>query len=153
MLDSKDNKILDILTHNSRMKVRTIANKLKLPVTTVHKRIRKMEEDGIIIGYNTKIDYEKLGFPISAYVILKADYNKLKKMRINQLSVIKDILKRFPQADSGSVVTGKGRDMMIKVRTKSIKDLDNFLEAVRDIEGVFSTDTIIILGEVDRASQ
>ncbi len=147
MIDEKDYKILEILRQNSRTKVRNIAKKLKIPITTVHKRIRKMEEDEIIKGYFTNVDYEKLGYSITSYVFVKADYARLKKQKLDQTFMIKNILRNFPKISIASLVTGYDRDIILRLRVKSIPELNTMLENLRGLEGVLSTETLIVLGE------
>ena len=152
MIDSKDIKILEILRNNSRTKVRNIAKKLKIPITTVHKRIRKMEEDGIIIGYATNVDYEKLGFSISAYVHISADYVVLKKKNMSQEFFVSNILNKISEISIASVVTGHDRDFILRLRAKNIDDLNRIIGDLRKVDGVLTTDTSIILCEAKQSA-
>jgi DNA-binding Lrp family transcriptional regulator len=59
---SDKEKILSILISNSRKSYRTIAKELGLSTTTVSRIIQDLEEKGVILGYTTLIDWNKLGF-------------------------------------------------------------------------------------------
>ncbi|MBI5332844.1 MAG: Lrp/AsnC family transcriptional regulator [Candidatus Aenigmarchaeota archaeon] len=113
---------------------------------------KKMEEDGIIKGYMTSVDYEKLGFNISAYIIIKADYPKLKKMKLSYGSFLNDVLKNLSNASIASLITGHERDMIVRLRAKNIDELNKCLDTLRGITGILATDTMIILGEGRRTS-
>ena len=61
-LDEIDNQILELLIENTRMPYTEIAKKLIISAGTVHVRVRKMEEAGIITGSTLNVDYSKMGF-------------------------------------------------------------------------------------------
>ena len=67
-LDEIDYKVLDLLIDNSRIPYTDIAKKLLISAGTVHVRIKKMEDAGIISGSSLKLDYKKLGFTFIAYI-------------------------------------------------------------------------------------
>ena len=58
-LDEIDYKVLDLLIDNSRIPYTDIAKKLLISAGTVHVRIKKMEDAGIISGSSLKLDYKK----------------------------------------------------------------------------------------------
>ena len=59
-LDEVDHQILDMLIDNTRIPFTDIAKKLLISAGTVHVRVKKMEESGIIMGSSLTLDYEKL---------------------------------------------------------------------------------------------
>ena len=71
-VDEKDLRILEMLKQNCRLSEQKIARKTGIPMTTVHNRVKKMREEGIIEGYSVRLDYAKLGKPLTAYALLKA---------------------------------------------------------------------------------
>ncbi|MBW2963913.1 Lrp/AsnC family transcriptional regulator, partial [Candidatus Woesearchaeota archaeon] len=74
MLDKKDLRILDELKADAKLTTGQIAKKLNIPVTTVHNRIKKLEKLGVVEGYTAKVDYKKLGKPITAYIMMTVMY-------------------------------------------------------------------------------
>ena len=74
-LDEIDHQILDILIDNTRIPFTDISKRLLISAGTVHVRVRKMEESGIIKGSSLNLDYVKLGYSFIAYV-----GNKLRSM-------------------------------------------------------------------------
>ncbi len=67
-LDEVDHQILDILIDNTRIPFTDISKKLLISAGTVHVRVKKMEDAGIIKGSSLNVDYEKLGYSFIAYV-------------------------------------------------------------------------------------
>ena len=69
-LDDIDHKILDMLIENTRTPFTDIAKKLVISAGTVHVRVKKMEQMGLIKGSSLILDYDKLGYTFIAYVVL-----------------------------------------------------------------------------------
>ena len=67
-LDEIDHQILDILIDNTRVPFTDISKRLLISAGTVHVRVKKMEEAGIIKGSSLNLDYVKLGYSFIAYV-------------------------------------------------------------------------------------
>ena len=61
-LDEVDHQILDMLIDNTRVPFTDIAKKLLISAGTVHVRVKKMEDAGIIMGSSLVLDYDKLGY-------------------------------------------------------------------------------------------
>ena len=67
-LDDIDHQILDILIDNTRVPFTDISKRLLISAGTVHVRVKKMEDAGIIKGSSLNLDYEKLGYSFIAYI-------------------------------------------------------------------------------------
>jgi len=67
-LDEIDHQILDILIDNTRVPFTEISKRLLISAGTVHVRVKKMEDAGIIKGSSLNLDYVKLGYSFIAYV-------------------------------------------------------------------------------------
>src|SRR5690625_2140032 len=90
-LDDIDHNILDILIDNTRTSFTDIAKKLDITAGTVHLRVKKMEEAGIITGSSLQVDYNKLGYSFIAYVgvyIFKTSQTQFVMERINEIPYI-----------------------------------------------------------------
>ena len=70
MLDEVDIKILKILSRNSRERLENISRILKIPISTVRYRIKRLEPTGIIKRYTLEIDYKNLGYSIEAFILI-----------------------------------------------------------------------------------
>ena len=145
-MDKKDEAILSSLKENGRLSTQSISKKTKIPITTVHHRIKKLEELGIIQGYTVVVDHKKIGKPISAYIQITVDYKLLKEKKITQYEIVKK-LKSNETVEEASMLTG-GSDIIIKVRVKDIDELNEFVTIyLRNIDGIEKTQTAIVLNE------
>ena len=69
-MDKLDRKILEMLKINARESFATIGKEVGLSAPAIGKRVRQMEEEGIIEGYALKVNHEKLGIETKAYITL-----------------------------------------------------------------------------------
>lgn len=138
-LDDTDHSILDMLIENTRTPFTDIAKKLKISAGTVHVRVKKMEEAGIITGSSLRIDYKKLGYSFIAYV----------GIFLNKTSQTQFVLERIhdiPYVTVAHVTTGKF-NIFCKIRAKNTTQAKDIIYMIDDIEGVTRTETMISLEE------
>jgi Lrp/AsnC family transcriptional regulator for asnA, asnC and gidA len=138
-LDETDHSILDMLIENTRTPFTDIAKKLKISAGTVHVRVKKMEEAGIITGSSLQIDYKKLGYSFIAYVgifLHKTSQTQFVLERINEI----------PYVTVAHVTTGKF-NIFCKIRAKDTSQAKDIIYRIDDIEGVTRTETMISLEE------
>jgi len=69
-MDSLDNKILEMLQINARESFANIGKEVGLSAPAIGKRVRQLEEIGVIEGYSLKLNHEKLGIETKAYITL-----------------------------------------------------------------------------------
>ncbi|MBN1501964.1 Lrp/AsnC family transcriptional regulator [Candidatus Woesearchaeota archaeon] len=144
-LDALDMQVLEILEKDSKLSIKQISKMVKKPITTIHNRIKKLELQGIITQYTIKLNYEKLGRAISAYILITVKY--LEDNRVSQ-SEIGNKVKNRKEVESVSVITGE-KDIIIKVRVASISQLNKLItNYLRNIEGIDKTETMIVLEEI-----
>ncbi|MFH1445521.1 MAG: Lrp/AsnC family transcriptional regulator [Nanoarchaeota archaeon] len=146
-MDEKDAKILSTLQENSRLSTRQISKKTQLPITTIHNRIKKMNNEGIIKKYTVVPDYKKIGMKILAYVLLSVDYaqiNDTKKIRED----FEHSMGNKGIVENVSTVTGI-TDLILRIRTKGIEELDQFVvHELRKHGYVKKTQTMIALTDL-----
>ncbi|NER16718.1 Lrp/AsnC family transcriptional regulator [Spongiivirga citrea] len=138
-LDEIDHQILDMLIDNTRIPFTDIAKKLLISAGTVHVRVKKMEEAGIIRGSSLTLDYVKLGYSFIAYVgifLEKTSQTKFVLERINEI----------PYVTVAHITTGKF-NIFCKVRAQDTKHAKDIIFMIDDIEGVSRTETMISLEE------
>ncbi|HSU73289.1 MAG TPA: Lrp/AsnC family transcriptional regulator [Candidatus Binatia bacterium] len=144
--DDKDLRILELLKENSNATSSKISKKLNIPITTVHNRIKKLQQTGVIQHYTVELDYKKLEKGMLAYVLVNVVYTLPSGKKIHQENVARDIKKIG--AEEVSIVAG-GADIMVKVRAKDVEDLNDFVvKKLRSIDGVDKTQTMIVLQSV-----
>lgn len=79
-IDELDRRILSILCDDSRVSSRKIAERCRVSVGTVLTRIKRMEQAGIIRGYTTLLDHERLGYQLTAIAEITVSKGKLLEM-------------------------------------------------------------------------
>ena len=146
-INEKDRDILSLLEKDSKLTIQQISIKTGLPITTIHNRIKKMEENGIIKGYTVVIDGKKLGIGINAYVLINVEYMTPNGKKISQVDLAKKINKN-PLVEETSILAG-GADIIIKLHSRNIDELNDFIiNKLRDMDGVKNTQTMIVLNEI-----
>ena len=70
-MDKIDIKLITLLQENARYPLKFLASQVFLSAPAVSSRINKLEKQGIILGYNTIIDKQKLGYHITAFINLE----------------------------------------------------------------------------------
>ncbi|WP_050032402.1 Lrp/AsnC family transcriptional regulator [Halorubrum halophilum] len=87
-LDNLDRRILHLLQIDARGASDTdIAKETDVTGTTVHNRIKQLEEAGIILGYNPELDYEKAGYPMQVLFVCSTDLSRRTEMAEKALEV------------------------------------------------------------------
>ncbi|MCB0580344.1 MAG: Lrp/AsnC ligand binding domain-containing protein [Phaeodactylibacter sp.] len=143
-IDKLDRQILSILMENSKKAYTDIAKQLYVSGGTIHVRMKKLEEAGIVKGYNLTVDYNKLGYDICAFLGIYLDKS----------SLYDDValeLEKIPEIVAAHYTTG-----LYNIFAKIIcRDTDHLREVLHDkiqkISGIQRTETIISLQEsIDR---
>ncbi len=135
-LNDKDIAILRELGRDSRKSFRIVARKLGIATTTVIKRYNKLKELGIIKHSSLVVDYEKLGYSLSAIIELTVSKGKL-------VEVEEKIAKKH-NAFAVYDVTGD-TDAMIIARFRSREELNDFVKSLLAMEFVERTNTHLVL--------
>ena len=146
-MDEKNKEILKILVKDGRAKIKEIARKVELPITTVYNRMLKMQDRGVF-RVSADINRKKLGYSIDAYILVNID-TSIKGIDQEKLA---QKITALPNVLRTSVVTGS-KDMIVSVTSKSIEELSNLiLKEIRKFEGVAGTETLVVMKE-SRASE
>jgi Lrp/AsnC family transcriptional regulator for asnA, asnC and gidA len=135
-LDEIDKEILKVLQKNSRTPLREISKQVGLAESTVYERIKKLKERGIIKKFTIILDPESLGFHLLAFILIKAKAGKY--------SDVAEKLIAYPEIVEIYETTGD-YDMILKIRTRSSEELNDFLDRIGEIEGVVATHTMVVL--------
>ena len=138
-IDDTDHKILDMLIENTRTPFTDIAKKLQISAGTVHVRVKKMEESGIITGSSLRLDYKKLGYSFIAYVGVFLN-------KTSQTQFVLERINEIPFVTVAHVTTGKF-NIFCKIRAKDTSHAKDIIYRMDDIEGVTRTETMISLEE------
>ena len=138
-LDNLDHQILDILIDNTRTPFTDIAKRLLISAGTVHVRVNKMEEAGLIKGSSLTLDYNKMGYSFIAYVGIYLE-------KTHQTKYVLERLKEIPYVTVAHITTGKF-NIYCKVRAKTTEHAKEIIFKIDDIDGILRTETMISLEE------
>ena len=138
-LDEIDHQILDILIDNTRIPFTDISKRLVISAGTVHVRVKKMEESGIIKGSSLNLDYVKLGYSFIAYVGIFLE-------KTNTTSEVLKALNDIPFTTVAHITTGKF-NIFCKVRARDTHHAKDIIFMIDDIVGVSRTETMISMEE------
>ncbi len=138
--DKIDLEIISIMLKNAKITYTEIAEKLNISVSTVHVRIKKLENLNIIKGFNLNVDFAKLGLKLTAFIGFIIDPKAYKSIA-SKLLQIKEVV-------DFHYTTGKYH-LFAKIICRDTDQLREILqEKINIIEGIEKTETTISLGEV-----
>lgn len=111
------------------------------------RRIRILEEAGVITGYAAIIDQTKVGLPISVFVSIK-----LERQREDELDRFSQAVARWPEVVDCYLMTGQ-RDYLLRIVVRDLPAYERFLkDKLTRLDGVASIESSFALGQVKRSS-
>jgi Lrp/AsnC family leucine-responsive transcriptional regulator len=142
-LDAIDRKILSHLQMDSRITMQELADKVGLSVSPCHRRVRLLEEHGVITRYMALVDQKSLGLPVSVFISIKLERQK------------EADLNRFAKAISGwnevlecYLMTGN-RDYLLRVVVADLTSYEAFLKnKLTRLDGIASIESSFALSQV-----
>lgn len=136
-MDKTDYKILNLLVENSRISGADIARQVHLSLPAVSERLRKLNKLGVISSHTVKLNSDKLGLDLRAYVKVWLNH-KLSSSALSRILQIEEVLECHHMAGD--------YDLLLKVLVKGTKDLDKMLtDKLKIIEGVERSSTMVVL--------
>lgn len=138
-MDTIDFKIINELKQNGRIPHEAIAKKVGLSRPAVRQRILAMEESGIISSYTIDLDYDLIGYSLNVFIYLKLN-NTTFQEAIDNIGLIKN---EHLIIDSYFRLAGEWC-VMLKVMSKSQKDLTTFIDEILKIDGIVSSNTVFM---------
>ena len=143
-MDSIDREIVHLLRANGRINQESVAREVKLSRPAVHERIKRLEESGVIRGYEALVNWGDLGLPVAAFVWARTSGET--RCRDAGLALMGLSGEDFMLEECHSV-TGEWC-LLLKVRAASPSALQDFIDAARDTPGVQATMTTMALSTV-----
>jgi Lrp/AsnC family transcriptional regulator for asnA, asnC and gidA len=137
-LDSLDYKILSQLQKDGRKPYLEIARELVVSGGTIHQRVQKMEEAGVLKGFSVVIDHARLGSTVTVMVGLHLKNAK-------DCTPVLSLMEKFPEVIEAHFTTGN-YSLMIKVATATIQDYYDFLtNKLQTLKEIRATESFICL--------
>lgn len=146
-LDEFDYKIIRLLIQDARQTHLEISDKIGLSPSPCARRIRKLEDAGLITGYTAKIDESMLGFDFTVFVSIKLD----RQIDENLVDFEKNIL-RYPEVLDCWLMTGT-YDYLLRVAVRDLNEFEHFLTGrLTKVSGVASIEFSIPIRQVKSAA-
>ncbi len=137
-LDELDKKILAKLVEDGKLPYTEIAKELFVSSGTIHVRMKKLEQAGVVTGSSLRLDYHKLGYDITAFLGIYLDKSSL-------YDEVSEQLKQIPEIVEANYTTGL-YSVFVKIVCKDTNHLRLVLhDKIQKISGIQRTETFISL--------
>ena len=140
-LDRYDHMILDILQKQGRISNQELAEAINLSPSPTLRRVKQMEENGLIDGYVALLNARKLGLTLMAFIGISMD-----KHTPERFSGLEEKLASYPEVLECHLITGQSADYLLKVIVKDMDAYQQFLlQKLTRIEGVTGVHTSFVM--------
>ncbi len=136
-LDDTDRAILRALQANARATYTEVGKAVGLSAPSVHDRVQRLEQRGVIRGYRAELDPDALGLTVLALVSVLPSDNANATEMARAFAGIEHV-------ESAYTVAGEESHVLV-VRTGSMAELSEVLQRLRDVDGVARTRTAVVL--------
>jgi DNA-binding Lrp family transcriptional regulator len=135
-LDDTDRELISLLRKDARLTVAALASKLGVSRGTVSNRLRKLEDEQVIVGYTLKLRPDAEPNEIRAWMGVLVEGNQTRAVTASLLG----------EPGVAALHDTNGRwDLLAELRAESMAELSNVLERIRLIKGIANTETSILL--------
>lgn len=143
-LDNYDKRILEILQQDGRISNQELADRIGLSPSPCLRRVRALEESGIIAGYRAMLDARKLGLNLIAFVSISMDRHTPERF-----ANFDALVGALPEVLECSLITGRDADYQLKI---VVRDMDAYqdllLNKLTRIEGVSGVHSSFVLRQI-----
>ncbi|MEV0145305.1 MULTISPECIES: Lrp/AsnC family transcriptional regulator [unclassified Nonomuraea] len=134
-MDEIDRKLVGLLQDDAGRSYASLGQAVGLSGAAAHERVRKLRERGVIRRTTVDVDPAELGRPVTAYVLVDGS---------TWMGDTAERLREIPAIEEAHVIAGPA-SLLLKVRTATTRDLQRVLRQVFEVEGVTSTQTVVVL--------
>ncbi len=143
-MDRIDSEIIDFLQQDAKAGIKKIARSLGVPMSTVHHRIARMQNEGMIKRYTIVPDFKKAGIPVCAYVFVTVGHSGL-----GSQEAIAAQIRKIEHVSEANIVSGE-IDIIAKIRAASVEEIGTkVIGKIREIKGVEGTVTSFVMREIE----
>jgi len=140
-LDKYDRLILAALQENARISNQDLADSISLSPSPCLRRMRQLEESGLIDGYVALLNARKLGLTLMAFIQISMD-----KHTADRFDVFETTINSYPEVLECHLITGQSADYLLKVIVKDMDAYQQFLlHKLTRIEGVSGVHSSFVL--------
>ncbi|MEA2379738.1 MAG: hypothetical protein QOK00_1691 [Thermoleophilaceae bacterium] len=141
-MDDIDRTIVALLRENARRSFKDIGSHVHLTAPAVKRRVDRLEQEGVLLGYTAVVDAAAFGWHTEAFVDLYCDGRM-------PGDAIRRVVAKEPGVVSAHTVAGEA-SAMIHVQASDTKDLEAALERIRSTDGITRTVTEVVLSTLLR---
>jgi Lrp/AsnC family leucine-responsive transcriptional regulator len=142
-LDQIDRNILSLLQADCRLTLNEIADRVGLSVSPCHRRIKRMEENGVVLRYAAMVDQRAVGLPVSVFVSIKLD-----RQKEQDLERFAKAIASWPEVVECYLMTGP-RDYLLRVVVADLVAYEQFLkQKLTRLDGLSSIESSFALDQV-----
>ena len=135
-IDDTDRELLALLRHDARLPVAALAAKLKVARGTVQNRMKRLERDGVIVGYTVRVKPQAEAHRIRALMTIVVEGNRGAE--------VLHALRGHPNVTGLHSTNGRW-DLIAELRADTLEAFDRALGNIRLIDGIASTETSLLL--------
>ncbi len=143
-MDRYDRAILEVIQNEGRISNQELADKVGLSPSPCLRRVRVLEETGIITGYRAIVDAKKMGLSLMAILMISMDRHTPERF-----ANFDRIVSELPEVLECLLITGQDADYQLKV---IVNDMDGYqrllLEQITRIEGVSGVHSSFVMRQV-----
>lgn len=134
-------QLLGMIEKNSRIDIKELAIIMGVPEMEIANELKALEEEGVICGYHTLIDWEKTSIEkVSALIEVRVT-----PQRGQGFDTIAERIYKYPEVNSVYLISG-GFDLLVTLEGKSLKEISSFVtDKLSTLDSVLSTATHFIL--------
>lgn len=142
-MDEMDLKILDKLQQDAKITNVALAESVNLSPAPCLRRVRELEEMGVICSYNALLDADKLGWKVSVFIEIR-----LERQVVTDLQIFEKSIEKFSEVMECYLMTGTS-DYLLRVVAKDLKSLQTFItDRLAGIPNVANIQSSIALKQV-----
>jgi Lrp/AsnC family transcriptional regulator, leucine-responsive regulatory protein len=143
MIDEMDRRILSLLQQDARLSNAEIARRVGMAPSATLERLRKLEERGVVRGYEARLDGRKLGYGLTAFIFVRAQGGD---------ASAGDRLRQNPNVLELHHIAGEDC-YLVKVCAADTDELGRMVRDVGAMPGVLATRTTIVLGTLKETAK
>lgn len=144
-MDEIDSKIVAELQRDGRLTNQELSERVNLSPSPCHRRVRILEEVGVIEGYGARISHRALGMPIIAFIAVR-----LAAQSKNAMAEFEDGVLRTPDVTACYLMSGR-QDYLLQVFTASLDSYEQFVrDRLSELPGIGSWETNFVFGEIKK---
>ena len=146
-LDEFDIKILSALQDNARISTQELAERVGLSATPCARRVKRMEDDGLIDRYVTLLNPERLGIGLNVFVNVRLNTQSAKAFE-----AFEQAIRKLPQVVGCYLLAGN-EDYLVQIRVADVEACRSFIrDRLVTIEGIGETQSNVVLEETKRTT-